>query len=114
VTKRSFDIVTLSDPWADARAHVLVSRRSYSDLLFPKPTFWKGVGSCFDVFGARGLYSYSDSEDEADSRALAGDWITVGNDLWHAIKVYDEHEVGNEDNEHDAFVDSDVGAISRR
>ncbi len=92
-----FKVYTIRNSNADPETLVRVaSCKSYSDLLFARPSFFRGVASVFDVFGARTLYNYSDSEDEADSRAIAADWLTVGCDLWRTIETHEEQAASSE------------------
>ena len=87
---------TFADKHPLAVAHGRVKRlnsakyRGYTDYLFARPSIWQGIGSIADVWGTRWPYNYSDSETEADLRALRCDWVTVGNDLRLAMAVKDD------------------------
>ncbi len=55
--------------------------------LYAKPSFLEGVARLVDIAGTLDEYNYSDSDDEADSRALQSDWEAVGNDLHSALET---------------------------
>jgi hypothetical protein len=59
-------------------------KRVQTDFLFAQPSFASGAGSAFDLWGQ--LASYNDSADgaQADARAIASDWIVVGQDIYDA------------------------------
>ena len=69
-----------------------------SDFLFVMPSFWGGVGSVLDVAGTAesGNYNSSDTPIEADIRAVAADWLAVGQDIDAAIARMDD-EVRSDD-----------------
>ena len=60
-----------------------------TDYLFAVPTFWSGVASAIDLFGVLDSYNNSPNEAEADARALYADWVIVGQDVAHAVRVID-------------------------
>jgi hypothetical protein len=60
--------------------------RAYTDYLFPKPTFWFGVASVFDLFGRLETYNYSRTKEEADLRGLYADYYVVGQDFWDTMQ----------------------------
>jgi hypothetical protein len=57
-----------------------------SDFLFAQPSFASGAARVFDLFGQFDEYNRSDTPDEADAKAIASDWIVVGQDLADAIE----------------------------
>ncbi len=61
-----------------------------SSALFIKPSFMKGVARGVDLFGQLDHYNYSQTDEEADSKAVNRDWIVVGCDLDNAIKQYEQ------------------------
>lgn len=54
--------------------------------VFPRNSFWTGVGSIFNVSGRYFEYNTSKSEIEADKKALLRDWDIVGTDIKSAEK----------------------------
>jgi len=63
-----------------------------SDFLFAQPSFASGVARVFDLFGQFDEYNRSETPDEADAKAIASDWIVVGQDIADAIEQ-DESEM---------------------
>ena len=57
---------------------------SYTNILFPKFSFYRGVGRVFDLFGRTNSYNISKTPKEADEKAIRSDWLTVGNDIRNA------------------------------
>jgi hypothetical protein len=60
----------------------------YSDLLFARPSFLKGIARIFDVRGELDQYNTSPSDELADCRALRSDWRAVGDDLQEAMNSF--------------------------
>jgi hypothetical protein len=60
-----------------------------TDFLFTRPSFGSGVARAFDLFGHFDSYNTSSSEEEADQRAIANDWLAVGKDLGQAMDYVD-------------------------
>jgi hypothetical protein len=56
-----------------------------STFLFATPSWTEGVGRLTDFGNHLNGYNVSASEDEADARALAMDWRSVGDDLQRAM-----------------------------
>lgn len=56
-----------------------------SDFLFAQPSFASGAARVFDLFGQFDDYNRSETTEEADAKAIAADWIIVGQDLADAI-----------------------------
>lgn len=49
----------------------------------------RGIGTVLNVRGnTRREYDLAQSADEADRRAIAGDWAVVGEDLRDAVETY--------------------------
>jgi hypothetical protein len=61
-----------------------------SDFLFAQPSLASGVARTFDLWGQFDDYNRSESSREADARAIASDWLMVGQDLSDAIKHHDD------------------------
>jgi hypothetical protein len=57
-----------------------------SDFLFAQPSFASGAARVFDLFGQFDEYNGSETPEEADAKAIASDWIVVGQDLADAIE----------------------------
>jgi hypothetical protein len=57
----------------------------YTGFLFSDPSFLKGMGTVFNIWGNYYTYNYSDTPEEADKHALASDWKIVGKELRDAI-----------------------------
>jgi len=57
-----------------------------SDFLFAQPSFASGAARVFDLFGQFDEYNRSETPEEADAKAIASDWIVVGQDLADAIE----------------------------
>jgi len=60
-----------------------------SDFLFAQPSFASGAARVFDFFGQFDEYNRSDTPEEADAKAIASDWIVVGQDIADAIEQND-------------------------
>ena len=56
-----------------------------TDYLFPKTNFAVGLGSIVSVYGSYFEYNYSETNENADTRAIASDWQMVGKDIQEAI-----------------------------
>lgn len=59
-----------------------------SDFLFARPSFLKGIGSVLNIGATGNIYNSSKSATKADSRAIASDWQTIGNDMREALDEY--------------------------
>ena len=57
-----------------------------SDFLFAQPSFASGVARVFDLFGQFDEYNRSETPEEADAKAIASDWIVVGQDIADTIE----------------------------
>jgi hypothetical protein len=57
-----------------------------SDFLFAQPSFASGAARVFDLFGQFDEYNISDTLAEADTKAIAADWIVIGQDMSDAIE----------------------------
>lgn len=68
------------------KAKSIKRRRYKSDFLFSKMNFWTGAGSVLNVAGHYYDFNSSNSESEADSKALKADWASVGKDISEAYK----------------------------
>ena len=59
----------------------------WSGFLFARPTFWEGVSRIMDLGGTLQEYNTSQSDPEADTRALRADWYAIGEDLKAAVRM---------------------------
>lgn len=60
----------------------------HTDFLVAMPSFVRGAGRLGDLLVASRYFSYNRSEtpEEADARAIAHDWLQVGEDLRQSIR----------------------------
>lgn len=64
-----------------------MSKKTYTTFrLFPKASFLTGLGTTFNIFGNSFKFNYSESGEEADSKAIESDWGVVGSDLEKSMK----------------------------
>jgi hypothetical protein len=56
-----------------------------SGFLFADPSFMSGAARVIDLWGQFDDYNGSDTTAEADAKALAADWLVVGQDIGDAI-----------------------------
>lgn len=59
-----------------------------SDFLFASPDFISGFARVVDLGGTFDVYNASESEIEADNKAIQNDWATVGKDMTSAVRNY--------------------------
>lgn len=64
------------------------SRKISTTILLPKKKFIVGLGSVFNIRGQYFDYNTSDSESEADSKALRSDWDMIGEDINDAKRTF--------------------------
>jgi hypothetical protein len=61
-----------------------------STFLFARPSFLEGVARVMDLGGTMQVYNNSKTEKEADLKALKKDWQAVGEDIFNAVKSYEQ------------------------
>ena len=61
-----------------------------SDFLFAQPSLASGAARVFDLFGHFDEYDQSETPLEADAKAIAADWLIVGQDLSDAIEHHED------------------------
>lgn len=61
-------------------------KRVQTDFLFAQPSFTSGAASAFDLWGHLAAYNESADGPEADARAIASDWIIIGQDIYDAAQ----------------------------
>jgi hypothetical protein len=57
-----------------------------SDFLFAQPSFASGVARVLDLWGQFDEYNTSATGEEADTKAIACDWMVVGDDFLKAYR----------------------------
>lgn len=66
--------------------------QSLTFYLFANPSFMKGLGRLGDFNGGLNDYNNSETEEEADTKALRHDFIMIAKDMTQAAKRYErEH-----------------------
>jgi hypothetical protein len=63
-----------------------MGRKVQSDFLFAEPSFMSGAGRIVDLWGQFDDYNRSDTPAEADAKAIASDWLVVGQDIQDAVE----------------------------
>lgn len=58
-----------------------------TDFLFAKQSFVRGMASIANINGDM-LFNESSSPTEADTKAIASDWLMIGKDIREAINEY--------------------------
>ncbi len=68
-----------------------MSKKQYNtfDLLKSTGSFYLGMGTVLNISGNYFDYNYSDSQFEADARALENDWGVVGNDINKSLREFE-------------------------
>ena len=56
-----------------------------TDFLFPKSSFWMGVGSLLGLFSPFYTFNTSDTERSAYYSALENDFVMIGQDIAKAM-----------------------------
>jgi len=69
-----------------------MSPKVKTGFLYSDPSFLSGLARTLDLHGLFDVYNSSNTPREADARALAADWIVVGQGLQNAI---DEFHIEN-------------------
>lgn len=67
-----------------------MSEKARSLILFARPSALCGAASIIDFGGTLVRYVESNSAGQADTLALWSDWLAVGDDMWHAVRTFDE------------------------
>ncbi len=63
-----------------------------TDYLVACPSFLEGMARLADLGGTLNEYNYSSDGEAADSIAIWSDWAMTGQDIYEAMKTY-ENEV---------------------
>jgi hypothetical protein len=70
-----------------------MSNKVKSGFLYADPSFLSGFGRALDLHGLYDSYNASATPLEADTRALAADWIVVGQDLQDAMNEFQSEKI---------------------
>lgn len=62
-----------------------MNNKNRTDFLLPRNSFLIGLGSVLNLFGSYFEYNYSESDQEADTKATKSDWEVVGQDMKDAV-----------------------------
>jgi hypothetical protein len=65
-----------------------MNRKVKSDFLFAQPSFASGAARVLDLWGQFDDYNRSETPAEADAKAIAADWLVIGQDLAEAIEYH--------------------------
>ena len=63
-----------------------MDKKIQSDFLFAQPSLASGIARNLDLWGDFDDYNRSDTPSEADAKAIAADWLVVGQDMYDAIE----------------------------
>lgn len=66
-----------------------MEKKVKTDFLFAQPSFVSGAARVFDLWGVLDDYNISSSTKDADEKAIAADWLVVGQDLSDAIAQHE-------------------------
>lgn len=64
-------------------------KRYVKNYLFAEPSYIEGMARILDLASTQQVYNTSESDCEADLKALSNDWLAVGDDLRTAITKYE-------------------------
>lgn len=64
-----------------------------TDFLFAQPSLASGAARLLDLWGQFDDYNRSESPEEADSKAIASDWLIVGQEIASAMDEQQESEL---------------------
>jgi len=62
-----------------------MEKKVKTDFLFAQPSFASGAARVLDLWGTFDDYNISATPTEADEKAIAADWLVVGQDIVDAI-----------------------------
>jgi hypothetical protein len=63
-----------------------MAKKVQTDFLFAQPSFGSGAARVFDLCGQFDEYNRSETPAEADAKAIAADWLVIGQDINDAIE----------------------------
>lgn len=61
-----------------------------SSRLFVEPSFFEGMSRVLDLGATLQKYNTSETEQEADRKALGNDWRVVGEDMNFSIEKHEQ------------------------
>jgi hypothetical protein len=64
-------------------------KKVQTSFLFAQPSFASGLVRVVDMWGTFDDYNISVTPVEADEKAIAADWLVVGQDIYDAIDESD-------------------------
>jgi len=67
-----------------------MNKQVKTDFLFAQPSFGSGAARIVDMWGVFDDYNRSETPVQADEKAIAADWIIVGQDLHDALESQQE------------------------
>jgi hypothetical protein len=67
-----------------------MDKKVKTDFLFAQPSFGSGAARVLDLWGEFDDYNRSETPEEADAKAIAADWLVVGQELSDAIERQEE------------------------
>jgi len=62
-----------------------MDKKVQSDFLFAQPSYLSGAARILDLWAQFDDYNRSETPAEADGKAIAADWMVVGQDIQDAI-----------------------------
>jgi hypothetical protein len=70
-------------------AEETMNKKVQSDFLFAQPSFASGAARVLDLWGQFDDYNRSETPAEADAKAIAADWLLVGQDILDSIEYHE-------------------------
>lgn len=70
-------------------------KRFRTDYLFPRPSFFRGLGSVVDIFGSKLIHVSFEIDKEADFAAIRNDFRMVGQDISDSIEICKKETEGH-------------------
>ena len=64
-----------------------------ASLLFAHPSALGGIARILDFGGTLNEYNTANSGEQADLLAAWADWLAVGDDLWTALRTYENQHM---------------------
>lgn len=63
-----------------------MNKKIQSDFLFAQPSLASGAARSLDIWADFDDYNRSNTTSEADAKAIAADWLVIGQDMYDAIE----------------------------
>ncbi len=64
-----------------------MNKKVQTDFLFAQPSFASGAARTLDLWAQFDDYNRSETGAEADAKAIAADWLVVGQDMFEALEA---------------------------